>query len=125
MHRVITTIFVNPVQFNNPEDLKKYPAAKRPTPPSGHGPGGCDLRPAAGGGLPRGIITTVSVGGVAEPLEGRMRPGHFDGVATVVTKLFGMTLADRGYFGQKDWQQRAGGAAAGARPEPAYRGRRL
>ena len=54
---------------------------------------------------PDGFITTVSVGGVSEPLEGRMRPGHFDGVATVVSKLFGMTMADRGYFGQKDWQQ--------------------
>jgi pantoate--beta-alanine ligase len=54
---------------------------------------------------PDGFITTVSLGGVAQPLEGHMRPGHFDGVATVVTKLFGMTLADRGYFGQKDWQQ--------------------
>jgi pantoate--beta-alanine ligase len=104
--RVITTIFVNPKQFNNPDDLKKYPrteeadAALLATVP-------VDLifAPAPEEVYPDGFITTVSVGGVSEPLEGRMRPGHFDGVATVVTKLFGMTMADRGYFGQKDWQQ--------------------
>ena len=104
--RVITTIFVNPKQFNNPEDLKKYPrteeadAALLATVP-------VDLifAPLPDEVYPEGFITTVSVGGVSEPLEGRMRPGHFDGVATVVTKLLGMTMADRGYFGQKDWQQ--------------------
>ncbi|WP_435257534.1 pantoate--beta-alanine ligase [Thioclava sp. FR2] len=104
--RVITTIFVNPKQFNNPDDLKKYPrteeadAALLATVP-------VDLifAPQPEEVYPDGFITTVSVGGVSEPLEGRMRPGHFDGVATVVTKLFGMTMADRGYFGQKDWQQ--------------------
>ncbi len=104
--RVITTIFVNPKQFNNPEDLKKYPRTEE-----------ADVALLSSVGVdvvfipqpdevyPDGFITTVSVGGVSEPLEGRMRPGHFDGVATVVTKLFGMTMADRGYFGQKDWQQ--------------------
>lgn len=104
--RVITTIFVNPKQFNNPEDLKKYPRTEE-----------ADVALLATVGVdvcfipnpdevyPEGFISTVSVGGVSEPLEGRMRPGHFDGVATVVTKLFGMTMADRGYFGQKDWQQ--------------------
>lgn len=104
--RVITTIFVNPKQFNNPDDLKKYPrteeadAALLATVP-------VDLifAPLPEEVYPEGFITAVSVGGVSEPLEGRMRPGHFDGVATVVTKLFGMTMADRGYFGQKDWQQ--------------------
>ncbi|MDQ2066896.1 pantoate--beta-alanine ligase [Xinfangfangia sp. CPCC 101601] len=104
--RVITTIFVNPMQFNNPEDLKKYPrseeadAALLATVPA-------DLlfAPTPAEVYPEGFVSKVSVSGVAEPLEGRMRPGHFDGVATVVTKLFGMTLADRGYFGQKDWQQ--------------------
>lgn len=104
--RVITTIFVNPKQFNNPDDLKKYPrteeadAALLATVP-------VDLifAPQPEEVYPDGFITTVSVGGVSEPLEGRMRPGHFDGVATVVSKLFGMTMADRGYFGQKDWQQ--------------------
>jgi pantoate--beta-alanine ligase len=105
-NRVITTIFVNPKQFNNPDDLKKYPrteaadAALLATVP-------VDMifAPPVEEVYPDGFISTVSVGGVSEPLEGRMRPGHFDGVATVVTKLFGMTLADRGYFGQKDWQQ--------------------
>jgi len=104
--RVITTIFVNPKQFNNPADLLKYPrsedadAALLATVP-------VDLifAPATDEVYPEGFKTTVSVAGVSEPLEGRMRPGHFDGVATVVTKLFGMTMADRGYFGQKDWQQ--------------------
>ncbi|WP_426036913.1 pantoate--beta-alanine ligase [Cypionkella sp. TWP1-2-1b2] len=104
--RVIVTIFVNPKQFNNPDDLKKYPrteaadAALLQTV-------GVDVifAPEPGEVYPDGFTSTVSVGGVSEPLEGRMRPGHFDGVATVVTKLFGMTMADRGYFGQKDWQQ--------------------
>ena len=104
--RVITTIFVNPKQFNNPEDLKKYPRSEAEDAALlGTVPVDAIFAPEPDEVYPEGFITTVSVGGVAEPLEGRMRPGHFDGVATVVTKLFGMTLADRGYFGQKDWQQ--------------------
>ena len=104
--RVITTIFVNPKQFNNPEDLKKYPRSEEADAALlGTVPVDAIFAPEPDEVYPEGFITTVSVGGVAEPLEGRMRPGHFDGVATVVTKLFGMTLADRGYFGQKDWQQ--------------------
>lgn len=104
--RVITTIFVNPRQFNNPEDLKKYPRSEETDAALlGTVPVDAIFAPQPDEVYPEGFITTVSVGGVAEPLEGRMRPGHFDGVATVVTKLFGMTLADRGYFGQKDWQQ--------------------
>jgi len=104
--RVITTIFVNPKQFNNPDDLKKYPRTEDAD--------AALLRwvgvevvfcPAPEEVYPAGFVSTVSVGGVSEPLEGALRPGHFDGVATVVTKLFGMTQADRGYFGQKDWQQ--------------------
>jgi pantoate--beta-alanine ligase len=104
--RVVTTIFVNPKQFNNPEDLKKYPrseaadAALLATVPVD-----AIFAPPVEEVYPDGFITTVSMAGVAQPLEGHMRPGHFDGVATVVTKLFGMSRADRGYFGQKDWQQ--------------------
>lgn len=104
--RVITTVFVNPMQFNNPEDLKKYPRTlEADAELLGTVPADVVFAPEPEEVYPEGFITTVSVGGVAEPLEGRMRPGHFDGVATVVTKLFGMTLADKGYFGQKDWQQ--------------------
>ena len=104
--RVIVTIFVNPKQFNTAEDLLKYPrtedadAALLSTI-------GVDVifAPAPDEVYPPGFATVVSVAGVAEPLEGVARPGHFDGVATVVAKLFGMTMADRAYFGQKDWQQ--------------------
>ena len=104
--RVIVTIFVNPMQFTNPEDLKKYPrtleadAALVATV-------GVDVifAPVAEEVYPDGFATTVTVTGVSQPLEGALRPGHFEGVATVVAKLFGMTMADRGYFGQKDWQQ--------------------
>jgi pantoate--beta-alanine ligase len=104
--RVIVTIFVNPMQFNNPDDLKKYPRTEA-----------ADAELLAGVGIdaifapppdevyPPGFSSTVIVNGVGDPLEGVHRPGHFDGVATVVTKLFGMTLADRAWFGQKDWQQ--------------------
>ncbi len=104
--RVIVTIFVNPKQFNNPDDLKKYPRTEAAD-ASLLRTVGADLifAPSPEAVYPEGFSSTVSVGGVSEPLEGRMRPGHFDGVATVVTKLFGMTMADRGYFGQKDWQQ--------------------
>ena len=104
--RVITTIFVNPKQFNNPDDLKQYPRTEEAD-VALLSTVGVDVVfiPQPEDVYPEGFITTVSVGGVSEPLEGRMRPGHFDGVATVVTKLFGMTMADRGYFGQKDWQQ--------------------
>ena len=104
--RVITTIFVNPRQFNNPDDLKKYPRTLEADAALLSGvPVDVVFAPPVEEVYPEGFITTVSVGGVSEPLEGRMRPGHFDGVATVVTKLFGMTEAHRGYFGQKDWQQ--------------------
>lgn len=104
--RVITTIFVNPKQFNNPEDLKQYPRTEAADATLlATVPVDVIFAPPVEEVYPEGFISTVSVGGVSEPLEGRMRPGHFDGVATVVTKLFGMTLADKGYFGQKDWQQ--------------------
>lgn len=104
--RVITTIFVNPKQFNNPEDLKKYPRTlEADAALLGTVPVDVVFSPPVEEVYPDGFVTTVSVGGVSEPLEGRMRPGHFDGVATVVSKLFGMTEAHRGYFGQKDWQQ--------------------
>jgi pantoate--beta-alanine ligase len=104
--RVITTIFVNPKQFNNTADLKDYPRTEQADAALLAGvPVDLIFAPQPEEVYPDGFLTTVSVGGVSEPLEGRMRPGHFDGVATVVTKLLGMTMADRAYFGQKDWQQ--------------------
>lgn len=104
--RVIVTLFVNPKQFNNPEDLAKYPRtehsdAEKLTP---HGadvlyvPDGTQM-------YPEGFATTISVTGVSEGLCGGARPGHFDGVATVVTKLLLQCDADRAYFGEKDYQQ--------------------
>ena len=104
--RVIVTIFVNPMQFNNPEDLKKYPRDEA------HDLAlleaeGVDVLFAPGPEevYPEGFATKVTVAGVSAPMEGAFRPGHFDGVATVVTKLFGMTQAGRAFFGEKDWQQ--------------------
>jgi pantoate--beta-alanine ligase len=106
--RVIVTIFVNPTQFNNPDDLKKYPRTESAD--AGLlAQVGVDaiFAPSADAVYPPGFATKVTVSGVSGPLEGERRPGHFEGVATVVAKLFGMTQADRAYFGQKDWQQLA------------------
>jgi pantoate--beta-alanine ligase len=104
--RVIVTIFVNPKQFNNLEDLSKYPRTEAAD-TALLAPLGVDVVfvPAPTEVYPEGFATKVSVSGVSGPLEGAHRPGHFNGVATVVAKLFGITQADRGYFGQKDWQQ--------------------
>ena len=104
--RVIVTIFVNPMQFNNPDDLKVYPRTEEADAELLRTVGvDVIFAPAPDEVYPPGFATVVSIAGVAQPLEGASRPGHFDGVATVVAKLFGMTMADRGYFGQKDWQQ--------------------
>jgi pantoate--beta-alanine ligase len=104
--RVIVTIFVNPKQFNNPDDLAKYPRTEMAD-AALLAPLGVDavFAPEADQVYPDGFASSVRVTGISERLEGLHRPGHFDGVATVVAKLFGMTLADRAYFGEKDWQQ--------------------
>lgn len=104
--RVIVTLFVNPRQFNNPEDYARYPRTEAEDARI-LGPFGVDALfvPDAAEVYPPGHATTVSVAGVSEPLEGAHRPGHFDGMATVVTLLFNMTRADHAYFGEKDWQQ--------------------
>lgn len=104
--RVIVTIFVNPKQFNNPADLDSYPrteiddAAKL-------APFEVDVIyvPDPDQVYPDGFSTNVSVSGVSAGLCGAHRPGHFDGVATVVTKLLLQTGADRAFFGEKDFQQ--------------------
>ncbi|PIL17903.1 hypothetical protein P775_22365 [Puniceibacterium antarcticum] len=104
--RVIVTIFVNPKQFNSPEDLANYPRTEVEDARK-LGPLAVDAVYVPGGDqiYPDGFCTTVSVAGMTDVLCGAHRPGHFDGVATVVTKLFTQTQADRAYFGQKDYQQ--------------------
>ena len=106
--RVVVSIFVNPLQFNDPSDLERYPRdedsdlAKLEA-------AGCDLvwLPGSSDLYPEGFATTVSVAGVSERWEGEHRPGHFDGVATVVAKLFIACMPDLAIFGEKDWQQLA------------------
>jgi pantoate--beta-alanine ligase len=106
--RVAASIFVNPLQFNDPADLERYPrqeaedAAKLEQ-------AGCDLLwlPTAGQFYPDGFATTISVAGIGDRWEGEHRPGHFDGVATVVSKLFIAAMPDVAIFGEKDWQQLA------------------
>ncbi|WP_170425909.1 pantoate--beta-alanine ligase [Ruegeria arenilitoris] len=104
--RVIVTIFVNPKQFNNPEDLAKYPRTENEDAQK-LAPYGVDAIyvPEPEEIYPQGFATTVSVAGLTDVMEGEFRPGHFDGVATVVAKLFLQTQADRAYFGEKDYQQ--------------------
>jgi pantoate--beta-alanine ligase len=106
--RVIVTIFVNPTQFNNADDLKKYPRTEE-SDAALLASIGVDVifAPPVEVVYPAGFATKISVTGVSGPLEGTHRPGHFEGVATVVAKLFGMTTPDKAFFGQKDWQQLA------------------
>ncbi|WP_312531631.1 pantoate--beta-alanine ligase [Paracoccus sp. (in: a-proteobacteria)] len=103
---VIVTLFVNPRQFNSPEDFARYPRTEEEDAQI-LGPYGVDALFVPDGETvyPAGHATTVSVTGVSTPLEGAHRIGHFDGVATVVTLLLNMTQADRAFFGEKDWQQ--------------------
>lgn len=104
--RVIVTIFVNPRQFNNPEDLAKYPKTED-NDARILGPLDIDVLyiPEPEEIYPTGFSTTISVSGISEGLCGGDRPGHFDGVATVVTKLLLQTDADFSFFGEKDYQQ--------------------
>ncbi|MGH7561858.1 MAG: pantoate--beta-alanine ligase [Gemmatimonadales bacterium] len=104
---VVVSLFVNPLQFNEPGDLARYPRDEARDAAMTEG-AGVDLlfAPEAPALYPEGFSTSVTVSGVSEPLEGVTRGiGHFQGVATVVTKLFGIVAPDRAYFGQKDAQQ--------------------
>ena len=104
--RVIVTIFVNPKQFNNPDDLKNYPRTEEDDAKKLESIG-VDLIyvPDPDEMYPEGFATNVSVSGLTDMLCGAHRPGHFDGVATVVSKLFIQTSADQAFFGEKDFQQ--------------------
>lgn len=106
--RVVVSIFVNPTQFGPNEDLSRYPRQEAKDAEALDGIG-CHLlfAPKVEEMYPEGFATTVTVKGVSQPLEGTFRPGHFDGVATVVAKLLLQCLPDVALFGEKDWQQLA------------------
>jgi len=103
---VVVSVFVNPTQFNNPEDLRTYPRTEEAD---------CTKMEAANVDIafipsveevyPEPDTRVFDLGPVAEVMEGPMRPGHFNGVAQIVSKLFYMVEPDRAYFGEKDFQQ--------------------
>ena len=104
--RVIVSIFVNPIQFGEGEDFERYPRdAEGDTSMLRKAGADTVYRPPADAMYPPGSATRVHVRDLSDVLEGASRPGHFEGVATVVAKLFGAAEPDRAYFGQKDAQQ--------------------
>ena len=105
-NKVIVSIFVNPTQFNNAEDFRLYPRV-----PDADAallaPAGCTalFAPSVEEMYPRPAGLRFDFGDLERVMEGAHRPGHFNGVATVVSKLFHLARPHRAYFGQKDWQQ--------------------
>lgn len=106
--RVVASVFVNPTQFGPNEDFARYPRTPRED-EAGLDEAGCDLlfRPTVEEMYPFGTerCVAVRVPGLTEELDGAARPGHFDGVATVVLRLFNMVQPDLAVFGLKDFQQ--------------------
>lgn len=103
---VVASVFVNPIQFNNKEDLSKYPRTEESD---------CEKLQQAGTDIvfiptveemyPEPVTETYHFGAIEEVMEGPQRPGHFSGVAVVVKRLFDLTEPTRAYFGEKDFQQ--------------------
>ncbi len=105
---VVASIFVNPLQFGPTEDFDQYPRTFEADCAVLEGEGVEILfAPSVGEMYPSGAVTTVTVAGVGDRLDGASRPGHFTGVATVVAKLLHVVSADRAYFGKKDAAQLA------------------
>jgi pantoate--beta-alanine ligase len=106
--QVVVSIFVNPLQFGPSEDFERYPRDFERDRAALDGFGvEAVFAPRVEEMYPAGATTRVRVGELDEVLEGARRPGHFEGVATVVSKLFWAVRPDRAYFGQKDAQQAA------------------
>lgn len=103
---VIATIFVNPTQFNNAEDFRLYPRVPEAD-AALLAPVGCTalFAPPVEEMYPQPTVLRFDFGALERVMEGAHRPGHFNGVATVVSKLFHLARPHRAYFGQKDWQQ--------------------
>ena len=103
---VIATIFVNPTQFNNAEDFRLYPRVPEAD-AALLAPAGCTalFAPSVEEMYPQPTVLRFDFGALERVMEGAHRPGHFNGVATVVSKLFHLARPHRAYFGQKDWQQ--------------------
>ncbi|SOD91861.1 pantoate--beta-alanine ligase [Spirosoma fluviale] len=103
---VVSSIFVNPVQFNNPDDLARYPRTLEEDCQKLEA-AGCDVVfvPSVGEMYPESPTMRMNFGELETVMEGAFRPGHFNGVGIVVAKLFNIIQPDKAYFGQKDLQQ--------------------
>jgi pantoate--beta-alanine ligase len=103
---VITSVFVNPTQFNNPDDFRLYPRLPEAD-AALLAPAGCTalFLPSVEEMYPQPTVLRFDFGPLERVMEGEHRPGHFNGVATVVSKLFHLSQPHRAYFGQKDFQQ--------------------